>query len=375
VVEVRGVCDERFASLANEFRVHFDSGLDKGASLAATWRGEPVVDLWAGCRDYDLSEPWEADTVVRVFSSSKPVVMIGLLMLVDRGLLDVDAPIVEYWPDFGRHGKHTITTLDVLLHRSGLPGFGRSMHFDQLRDWDGVMAVVEDAPLWFEPRSASCYHPIIWGFVLAEVARRASGEAFVDFVRRELTEPLGADFHFALDPSQAVRVAALWPPEHDIEYPSEIGRRAFSELSAVTEWADPAYLPVVIPSGSGVTNARALARIGAVIADGGEVDGHRYLSPAAVRRAATEHSFADDLLLGPMRLGFGFGMHSDEFPAPTPTTLHWGGYGGSFLTMDPATGLSCAYAPNQLVIGDGFGDDPRISGQWQRLRELSPDLV
>ena len=122
MVGIQGFCDERFRPLEDAFRRNLDSGLDKGASLAVTLDGEFVVDLWGGTRDYEQATPWEADTIVRVFSTSKIALMLMVLMLVDRGNLDLDEPIATCWPEFAKHGKGTVTTRQVLTHQAGLPG-------------------------------------------------------------------------------------------------------------------------------------------------------------------------------------------------------------------------------------------------------------
>jgi CubicO group peptidase (beta-lactamase class C family) len=374
MVEINGFCDERFRPLEDAFRRNLDSGLDKGASLAVTLNGEQVVDLWGGTRDYETSMPWEADTVVRIFSSSKVVVMIMVLMLVDRGLLDLDEPIATYWPEFAARGKGTITARQVLVHRSGVPGFGRSVSFDDLADWDHAIALIENAELWYEPGTLACYHPFTFGFILGELVRRLGGTSFDDFYRREIGEPTGADFHFGLPSSQAARVAALWPPDHDPEVGSPMGAAVMGEMAALGEWVDPRNLPTIIPAASGITNARALARIGSVVAMNGELEGRRSLSPAIIEQAGSEQSYAEDEVLGWARYGLGFGLDSPEFAAPTPTTIHWGGYGGSFLTMDTSARISCAFAPSQLMIGDAYGDDPRRVEYWRLLGQISNSL-
>jgi CubicO group peptidase (beta-lactamase class C family) len=374
MVEIHGFCDDRFRPFEEAFARNLERGVDKGAALAITLHGESVVDLWGGTRDYELVTPWESDTVVRVFSTSKVMVMIVVLMLVDRGLLDLDAPIAQYWPEFAKHGKGTITPRQVLVHRSGLPGFGRPVSFGDFADWEHVVEMLEDASLWYEPGTLSCYHPLTFGFLLGEVVRRVSGVPLEEFFRRELADPLGVDFHFSFPTGQAMRVAALWPPDHAPEIGSPMGAAAMNELSAFGEWIDPENLPTVMPASSGVTNARALARIGAVVAMNGEIDGHRYLSRSIIEQAGSEQSYSVDEVLGWVRYGLGFGLDSPEFRAPTPTTIHWGGYGGSFLTMDPAAGISCGYAPNQLMIGEEYGDDPRMAGYWHLLGEVTPTL-
>lgn len=374
MVEVHGFCDERFRALADFFRENLECGLDKGASLAVTLHGEPVVDLWGGTRDYALAEPWESDTVVRVFSSSKPMVVICVLMLVDRGVLDLDAPIAQYWPEFARHGKSTITPRQVLTHTSGLPGFGKTMTFDELADWGVVIATLEDAQLWYVPGTMTCYAPFTFGHVLGELVRRLGGVPFEEFFRREVAEPMGADFRFST-PSDETRTAAIWPAPNVGEIGTPMGSAVMAEPAANSEWVDPAYFPTVIPAASGITNARAIARITSMLAMGGELDGRRYLSQGIVDEASSQQHVGVDELLGPVRYGLGFGLHSVDFPAGTPTTFHWGGYGGSFVTMDQVSGISAAFTPNQLLVGDSHGSDPRLLGYFQRLGEVSDSVT
>jgi CubicO group peptidase (beta-lactamase class C family) len=382
MAEVDGFCDERFQPLADSFGANLDSGLDKGASLAVTVNGEPVVDLWGGTSDYAQSVAWETGTVVRVFSTSKVMVIICILMLVDRGLLDLDEPIASYWPEFARHGKGAITPRHVLVHQSGLPGFGRPVTFAELSTWTDVIALLEAAALWYEPGTQSCYHPMTYGFLLGELVRRVDGASFEAFFRREVTDPIGADFAFAVTAQADVaRLAALWPPDStgtdagvlpdiDIVTADGMGDRAMGEIT-VADAFDPRFLHTVAPSGSGITNARALARIGSIVAARGVVDGRRFLSEAIIEQAGAEQSFQKDLVLGVVRYGIGFGLDSKYYPAPTPTTLHWGGFGGSFLTMDPATGISCGFAPSQLHFDGESRADPRRPTFWRLLGEIS----
>ena len=384
MVEIHGFCDERFQPLADAFRANFDAGLDQGASLAATLHGDPVVDLWGGTRDFERSIEWDADTVVRVFSTSKVMVILCILMLADRGLLDLEEPIASYWPDFARNGKETITTRQVLVHRSGLPGFGRAVSFGDMAHWDETVGVLEDAEPWYEPDTISCYHPMTYGFLLGEVVRRLAGVSFVEFFRSEITGPLTADFSFALTaPVDLARLASLWPPDSaegddgvvsdiHIATADDMGDRAMGEIDA-TEWFDSRFLDVVAPSGSGITNGRALARIGSIVASNGAVGERRFLSESIVEAAGTEQSFDRDLVLGQVRYGLGFGLDSKYYRAPTPTTLHWGGFGGSFLTMDPVTGISCGFAPSQLHFDGESRADPRRSRFWTLLGEVSDE--
>ena len=314
MTEVHGLCDERFRPLEDAFRANLDSGLDKGASLAVT-RREPVVDLWGGTRDYEMAIPWGADTVVRVFSTSKIMLMIMIMMLVDRGQLDLDEPIATYWPAFAKHGKGTITTRQVLIHQSGLPGYGRSVTFDDLGNRARATEIIEDAELWFEPGTASCYHAQTFGDLLAGVIERTSGIPFEDFYEREVVAPLDADFHFGVPVDQAGRVSAIWPAEGELDPLSPMAERVIGEFLPDAEWIDPALLPTAIPSAGGIGNARAprphrLDHRGRTARSAA----WRFLSSEIITEAGTEQSHANDLAVGWVRYGLGFGLHTDDYP-------------------------------------------------------------
>ncbi len=378
MTDVHGFCDERFRPLEDALRCNLDRGLDKGASLAVTLGGEVVVDLWGGTRDYQQATPWEADTVVRVFSTSKVVVMIAALMLVDRGELDLDEPIATYWPEFAQHGKGAITTRHVLVHRSGLPGYGRAMSVDELGDVDLVNELLAGSAPWYEPGTVSCYHAGTFGSIIAEITRRISGVSFEEFCRREITSPVGADFAYQLPSDRVDGLAALWPPtQHDSEgtaatpsTPPSMGDVVMAEYDAGGLF-HPRSTALVIPAGSGMASARGLARIGSIVAAPITLDGRTMLSRSIVAEAGTEQSFDTDLILGQVRYGLGFGLDSPFYRAPTASTVHWGGWGGSFLTMDPVSGISCGFAPNQLVHDAGFGRDERRSTLWKLLGEIT----
>ncbi|HUW00713.1 MAG TPA: serine hydrolase domain-containing protein [Acidimicrobiales bacterium] len=363
---IHGFCDERFAPLEEMFRANQDDEIDAGASLAVTLDGEFVVDLWAGTTDYELKEPWVEDTLVYVFSTSKVMVNIAVLMTYDRGLLDLDAPIVEYWPEFGQNGKDRITTRQILVHKSGLPGFGRPIGWDEIHDWDHMIGVLEAAELWYEPGTVAHYHPLTYGFLLGELVHRTAGVAFADFFAREVAAPMGADFHFGLTaPEDQARVAELWPAD-----PETTNEAVDDPVMAELEeglWVVPERMAAVMPSTNGIGNARSIARICSMMATGGELEGRRYLSKATIDEAGTEQSFEDDRMLGPCRYGLGFGLDSEYFPGPSPTAMHWGGYGGSLATMDPATGISAGFAPNRLLADPEPDGAPMMQDRLSRL--------
>ncbi len=384
MTELHGSCDERFRPLELLMRANQESGLDEGASLAVTLNGRPVVDLWAGFANTARTVEWSRDTLVCVFSTSKIMVTIPILMLWDQGLIDLDAPICRYWPEFGRNGKATITTRQVMTHTAGLPGFGRAISAAELHHWNTMIEIIENAELWYEPGTISCYHASTYGFILGELVQRISGRPFARYFADELARPLDADFHFGItDAGDRARVAGLFWPDLSTAVLSPTGQRLSSEVE-IEDLSLPAAMATVSPGGRGFGNARSMARIGSMLTLGGELDGRRYLSSETVREATREQLYAEDLMFGPMRRGLGFGLDSKEFPAPTPTTFHWGGFGGSFITMDSESGITCAYAPNRLLSGDGrpptsepvmgqiVGD--RFNEWWRTIGDVSRAL-
>jgi CubicO group peptidase (beta-lactamase class C family) len=324
------------------------------------------VDLWGGHLDPQGARAWERDTIVNTFSASKIPVTIAVLMLWDRGALDIDAPIARYWPDFAQEGKQHITARQVLCHRSGLVRFGRYIPTELLYDWDGVVAVLERAAPVYEPGTVSCYHSMTFGFILGELVHRCTGTPFDEFVRREITGPLGADFHFGITAPE-VRARVSGTHEVDISLTAEPGSAldcAMSEIAVDVSWTDPDRLAAVIPGAGGTGNGRALAQIGSILACGGTVADHTFLSRGTIEEAVREQSWAEDEILGWCRYGLGVGLHSDPFPAPTPSTFHWGGYGGAFLTMDLESGISCGYTPNGLIMTDDIVKEARWANLW-----------
>ena len=375
MVEVHGSCDERFQPLRDLLQGNLERGVDEGASLAVSMNGHCVVDLWGGFRDRAHTQPWEADTLVQVASSSKVIVAIAILMLWDRGLLELDEPGARYWPEFAQIGKAAITVRQVLMQSAGLPGFGRSLTPDEFCDWDRMIAIVEQAPVWYEPGTVTCYHSLTFGFILGELVHRICGMTFARIAFEEIIDPLGADFHSALSAARDVaRVSEVRLLERSTDAMHPMGTRVLAESESLTDlFLSPEMMGILAPGASGFSNARGLVRVGEIMATGGEVDGRRYLSKVTVDDAAREHSDTEDQLMGPVRRGLFFGLHSDAFPAPTPTTIHWGGYGGSWLTMDPESGISCAYTPNRWLLAEAWYR--RQFKQWRVLSDVLNNLT
>ena len=220
---IHGRCDPRFAAVRDAFAANFAAGREVGASFAATVEGEPVVDLWGGHADAATTRPWERDTIVNVFSTTKAMTALCAHLLVDRGLLDLDAPVARYWPEFAQAGKERITTRHLLTHSAGLAALRRSLPTEALYDWTRMVEALAAETPWWEPGSANGYHAMTYGYLVGEVVRRLTGKTLGRFLRDEVTAPLGADFHIGLAPSEDARVAEMVPPsaaEAAAAYPS-----------------------------------------------------------------------------------------------------------------------------------------------------------
>lgn len=365
MVEIQGTCAPAFEAVRTQFAKHFDDGLELGASACVTVGGETVVDLWAGDRDLD-GNPWERDTIVNVWSTTKTMAATALLVLADRGELDLDAPIADCWPEFAANGKERITTAQVMGHTAGLPGWDPAISVEDLYDQDVCAANLAAQAPWWEPGTMSGYHLITQGHLEAEIVRRLTGRTIGTFFREEIAEPLGADVHIGLPESEEPRVGYVTPPENALGVvagmdPESIGVRAGLSCPVTGhEQNTRAWRAAEIPAAGGTSNARGVARVHAMLANGGTLDGVRILSPEGVDRIFVEQAHTTDAVLGvKMRLGTGFGLMNDLIPlSQNPRSCFWGGWGGSICVIDVDAGISIAYVMNKMaggLVGDMRG--------------------
>ncbi|HXQ17937.1 MAG TPA: serine hydrolase domain-containing protein [Caulobacteraceae bacterium] len=352
-VEIHGFCDERFLPLKDAFVANFDAGLELGASLALTLQGKTVIDLWAGWADLARTRPWMRDTIVLVASTTKLTTAFSALMLIDRGLVDLDAPVARYWPEFAQGGKGGVTVRHALSHRGGVPGLDPPVGPETARDWAAMTAHLAAEPHWFGGRPQVAYHWGTFGYLLGEVIRRVDGRGPRQFFEEEIARPLGCDFHVGLtDKADLSRLAEVqWgeaaPPPPDAN-PIALKIVASVPLPVETTWES---LSNEDGTGNGFANARSIARLGLIVALGGEVDGVRYLSREILAEACREQVFDTCPYAGPMSLGLGLGRFNPEaFPVLTPDTVGWGGLGGSNAFMVRDAGVTFGYAPNNFIL-------------------------
>lgn len=364
MTEIHGSCTDAFAPVRAAFEANFDGGQELGASVAITVDGQHVVDLWAGDADLDGS-PWQRDTIVNVYSTTKTMAALCVLMLADRGALDLHEPVADHWPEFAANGKSGVTIAQVMSHTAGVPGFDPAIEPTDLYDWDAICANLAAQAPWWEPGTASGYHAISQGYLQGEIVRRITGRTIGTFFREEVAEPLGADFHIGLPASEDHRVATLVPPENPLAAMGELDEESIAGralLSCPIDAAEPAtreWRGAEIPAAGGTGNARSVGRVHAALACGGELDGVRLLSEAGVERILDEQSHTDDLVLGmKIRFGMGFGLMSEAIPlSPNERAFFWGGYGGSLAVVDLDQRMTVSYVMNRM--GDGLLGDLR----------------
>ena len=360
-VTIGGFADEKFAGVREAFERNLSSGADVGACFCATIEGETVIDLWGGWADEARTRPWEKDTIVNVYSTTKTMTAFTALVLADRGLLDFDAPVARYWPEFAANGKAGVKVSHLMSHAAGLSGWKEKITTEDLFDWDKCTALLAaQAPYW-EPGTASGYHALTQGYLVGEVVRRITGKSLGAVFREEIAQPLGADFHIGLAASEDTRVADLIPPPpgaalgdgEQSELSSNMSRNPGADVSATRTRG---WRGAEIPAANGHGNARSIAQIHMALANGGVANGVRILSEAGCRKTLEQQIEGTDLIFEqPARFGMGFGLPSATVPLPNPNSMFWGGYGGSLAVIDMDARTSFGYAMNKMA-GTTTGD-------------------
>ncbi|HEX7406332.1 MAG TPA: serine hydrolase domain-containing protein [Candidatus Binatia bacterium] len=360
VPEICGSCDARFAGVRNALAQNFRAHGEVGAAVAITVEGRLVVDLWAGWVDRERTRAWQRDTLVNVFSVGKGMAALSLLILVERGQVDLDAPVARYWPEFAARGKRDVTVRMLLCHRAGLPAIRRPLPDLAMYDWELMTSALAQEEPWWEPGRQHGYHVNTFGFLIGEVVRRVSGDSIGAFFRREIAAPLAADFHFGIGPEHDDRIAdylfAATPPQ--IVADDDDDERRFllgcvymnpPGLSGPGTVNTRAWRAAEMPSTNGHANARAVARIYSALACGEAVDGIRLLRAETIAHAVAEASSGLDVVLRrPSRFGLGFQLTQPaSLLGPNPRSFGHFGAGGSLGFADPDARLAFAYTMNQ----------------------------
>lgn len=360
---VHGTVARGWEAVREAFAANFSSGDDSGAACAVYRGGVPVVDVWAGFADVAEGRWWDEDTIALTFSATKGLTAACVLLLVERGQLDLDVPVAAFWPEFGARGKAHIPLRWVLCHKAGLAAVDGDLTLAEVLAWDPVVAAIAaQAPNW-EPGSAHGYHARSYGWILGEVVRRVTGRSLGAFFADEIARPLGLDFWIGLPPSEMRRCARILPPTNlpaiaDLFGADSLMARVLngpSGLFAYDEmWNRRDVLAAEMPSSNGVGNARALARFYAVLV--GEVDGMRLLRPETVTAARTiEADGPDRVLMLPSRYGLGFTLQPMLAPGAGADCFGHPGAGGALGFADPTGHLGFGYVTTRMRF-DMTGD-------------------
>ena len=360
-VTIGGFADEKFAAVRESFEQNLASGADIGASFCVTIEGETVIDLWGGWADEARTRPWTRDTIVNVYSTTKTMTALTALVLADRGLIDFDAPVARYWPEFAANGKAGVKVSHLMSHSAGLSGWKETITEADLYDWEKATALLAaQAPYW-EPGTASGYHALTQGYLVGEVVRRVTGKSLGTVFREEIAGPIGADFHIGLPAGEDARVADLIPPPPggaigDGEQPELVRNMSSNPPIDPLATRTRAWRGAEIPAANGHGNARSIAGVHVILANGGVANGVRILSEAGCRKALEVQIEGTDLIFGrESRFGMGFGLPSPMIPLPNPNSIFWGGYGGSLAVIDMDARTSFGYAMNKMA-GTTTGD-------------------
>ncbi|WP_416984859.1 serine hydrolase domain-containing protein [Streptomyces sp. T028] len=372
VPQVHGLCDARFAAVRTAFEENFRDRDELGAAVAVTVDGVTVVDLWGGWADAARTRAWERDTLVNVWSTTKGPTALCAHILADRGLLDLDAPVAVYWPEFAAAGKENVLVRHLLSHRAGLSGLREPHSLEEFYDWEVTTARLAAMEPWWEPGTRSGYHAFTYGVLVGEVVRRVSGLLPGAFLEREVTGPLGIDFTIGLPEKETGRVAELVPPQASSasEQAAVFAQLAPAAIAALAnpmvgaaEANSPGWRAAEIPAANGHGTARAVAALYGVVAGCGSYGGHRVLSPEAAERVREGQGACRDLVLGvglghetEVALGLWLSGAGGSY-GPNPRAVGHDGFGGSCGLADPEAGVSLGYVMNRM--GPKIADDPR----------------
>ncbi|MET7939034.1 serine hydrolase domain-containing protein [Streptomyces sp. NPDC005302] len=361
-MDVNGTVAEGFEPVRDAFARNFAALGDRGAAVTVYRDGHKVVDLWGGTRDVDGTEPWQHGTAQIVRSATKGVAAAVILLLAQRGLLDLDAPVAAHWPAYKARGKEHTRVRHLLAHRAGVPALDRPLTPAEAADPDiAAAAVAAQTPAW-QPGTDHGYHAQTYSWLTGELVRRVTGRTIGAWIAEEIARPLDLDLWVGLPPEQAGRVGRVAqveappapgglrtrPKRAVVEAyadPDSLTRRAFAAITPMPDENDPAYRAAVLPASNGIATADGLARFYAALT--GEVDGVRLFSPETTAKARAEHSAGPDrVLVVNTRFGLGYMLHGPASPLLSPGSFGHPGRGGALGFADPESGIAFGYVTN-----------------------------
>ncbi|WP_025737259.1 serine hydrolase domain-containing protein [Mycobacterium genavense] len=362
-VDIHGSCASDFAGVRGAFKRNFAERLEHGAAVAVWVDGELVVNLWGGWADEAGTRPWQQDTLTTVLSGTKGLSATCVHQLVDRGELDLHAPIARHWPEFGQAGKEDITLTMVMGHRSGVIGPRAPMSWQQVTDWDYACEQIAAAEPWWQPGTAQGYHMTTFGFICGEVFRRVTGQTIGQYLRTEIAGPLGADVHIGVSDAEQLRCAERVNKPHmrDLiahvpSHPTSLDEHPKAGLAIAMGWAPDdevssydldLWRRLEFPGTNGQVSALGLATFYNALAQG-KLLSREHMDLIRECQGGTE----TDLVLGPRVAdhgwGLGYMLNQRCVNGPNPRIFGHGGLGGSFGFVDLEHGIGYAYVANRF---------------------------
>jgi len=391
---VDGTVAPGFDGVRDAFAANFSQYGDKGASFALYVDGELKVDLWGGVADVATGKPWTRDTVSLMYSATKGATAILGSLLAQEGLIDLDAPVAQYWPEFAASGKQDVPVRYFFTHRTGLPYLAEKISREEIIDGRRIVEILQDQqPLW-EPGTAFGYHALTYGWLIGAVVKKATGQSLGQLFQEKVAVPLGLDLWIGLPDGEQGRVAALVdapPPDPAalaaitdeailarlralgaaMADPNSTFSRTLSTNGALPTpnaeaWNDPRIWASEMPAANGISNGRALAKMYAATL--GEIDGVRLLSEQTLAAATREQvSGKDAILQSPSRFATGFALPREGLAMLSPASFGHQGAGGALGFADKEAKVAFGYVQNQL--GGGPLGDPRTIGLIAAVRD------
>lgn len=380
MTEIDGWVAPGFEGARDAFRANFDEGREVGAAFSAFHKGRKVVDLWGGVADQESGAPWEEDTLMLVFSTTKGMTAVCANKLAQEGKLDTDAPVATYWPEFAANGKADISVAQLMSHQAGLAWIDGTMTAEEALSWEPVIEALQNQHPHWEPGTQHGYHATTFGWLVGEVIRRVADRSVGAYLHDEVATPLGLDLWIGLPEEQESRVGRLisfLPPGISMDVVAAeqatgepdpvrelimaflgpdtmLGKALFAPGNALADddiWNSRAMHAAEVPAANGIADARSVAKMYAACVS--EVDGIRLLTPDQVTKATTKLTEGPNTVLMDMDIQFGLGfmLRTDLLALGGPRSFGHFGAGGSVGWADPDAELSFGYVMNRMDLG------------------------
>ncbi len=381
MTEIKGTFNKKFRNVRDLLEQKLENGEDIGASVAVFIGGESVVDIYGGYADEAKTTEWQSDTIVNTFSTTKTITALAMLILADRGVIDLDAKVAKYWPEYGQNGKENTLVRHFLGHAAGMPGWTEPATLDDICTHEISAGMLAKQAPWWEPGTAIGYHPITFGTLISEVVRRASGKSLKQFFNEEIAGAIGADYQIGVGPEDDHRVSNMIQstPIRPRAGEETLTDKAFfnpyitPQMSSLTVWrrAD-------LGGSNGHGNAKGAAMVQHILANGGEAFGKRLLSEEGCLRALKVVGEGNDIIAGfPAKWGMGYALNNAVLGELTGHRFDghrvavWGGSGGSIAFNDLDERMTIAYVMNKHVedqSGLGYRGIEIISAVYDALK-------